>query len=78
VCSEEFRDGVHTYRFTGKCLITGKPYSVTVPGHELFAYRQGAHIQDAMPSVPAENREFLMTGFSPEGWKATMGEEDKE
>ncbi len=66
--TETYEDGKHYYIFTGPCLITKKPYSVKVPGSELYAYNQGRYIQDAMPSVSAEDREFLMTGYSPEGW----------
>lgn len=58
----------HTYTFTGPCVITGKPYSVTVPGPGLFAYRHGAFIQDAFPDLPAGDREFLMSGISPEAF----------
>jgi hypothetical protein len=67
--TEKLVDGKHVYIFTGKCMLTRKPYSVTIPGEELYAYRQGALIQDAMPSVSAEDREFLISGYSPEGWK---------
>ena len=66
----------HTYTFTGPCVVTGKPYSVTVPGDELYAYRRGAYIQDAMPSVSKDDREFLMSGMSPEGWNETFGGEE--
>lgn len=41
-------------------------YSVFVPANELFAYRQGELIQHAMPSLNADDREFLMTGIIPE------------
>ncbi len=58
------------YIFTGSCIQTKKKYSVRVPKAELYAYRQGIqHIQDAMPSVSPGDREFLMTGISPEGFK---------
>ena len=68
----------HTYTFTGPCMVTGRPYSVTVLAKELFAYRQDIHIQDAMPSVSAEDREFLISGTSPEGWKEVFGSEEEE
>ncbi len=63
---------VHTYVFTGKCVVTRNYYAVEVPGHELYNYRQGKLIQEAMPSVSPEDREFLMSGLSPEGWKKTF------
>lgn len=66
----------HVYIFTGKCMVTGKMHSVMVPAEELYAYRQGAAIQYAMPSVSSEDCEFLMNGISPEGWKQM--DEDEE
>lgn len=41
-------------------------------------WEAGMHIQDAMPNVPAEEREFLISGITPEEWVATFGtgEED--
>ena len=70
--------GEHTYTFSGPCVVTGKPYSVTVKGHDLYRYRQGALIQDAFPSLSADDREFLMTGMSPEGWNQAMRQEPEE
>ena len=67
--TESFDNGVHVYTFTGKCQMTGKPYSVTVPGSGLYRYNQGALIQDAFPDLSAGDREFLMSGTSPEGWE---------
>ena len=32
----------HVYIFTGPCIITKKPYTVTIKGSELYAYRCGA------------------------------------
>lgn len=65
---ETYENGEHFYIFTGKCVKTHKEYSVKVPGKELYAYNQGALIQNAMPSVSRQDREFLISGFSPEGW----------
>ena len=75
---ENFQDGKHSYTFMGPCIQTGKAYSVTIPAQELYAYRRGAMIQDAMPSVKAEDREFLMSGYSPEGWKEIFSNEEDE
>lgn len=72
----EVHEPEHYYIFTGKCIETGKPYTVKVPGRELYNYRQGMHIQDAMPSVSVDDREFLLSGLSPEGWKLAMGPEE--
>ena len=63
----------HSYTFAGPCVITGIEQEITIPANELFAYRQGQTIQEAMPSLNADQREFLMSGISPEGWNKTIG-----
>jgi hypothetical protein len=74
-CSYQELTNPHRYVFTGPCAVTGKPYSVTIPGPELFALNQGAHVQTACPSLSAEDREFIISGTSPEGWKQLFGDE---
>lgn len=68
----------HAYIYTGRCMATGKTYSVTVPAAQLFKYRQGAKIQEAFPDMPEGDREFLISGYSPEGWKQIFGEDPNE
>jgi hypothetical protein len=76
-CEEQY-EPEHTYKFTGPCLKTGKPYSVTVPADGLYQYHQGKHIQDAFPNLSADDREFLMSGYSPEGWNLVFGSEEDD
>lgn len=68
-----------TVTLSAPCKITKKPHSVTVPE---VGYRQwitgNSKIQNAMPSVSAEDREFLISGFSPEGWAQVFGNEEDE
>ena len=33
------------------------------------AWQNGTCIQDAMPNVSADDREFILTGFTPEDWR---------
>ena len=40
---------VHTYTFTGPCVLTGKTHSVTVNAAGLYKYHQGGLIQDCFP-----------------------------
>lgn len=68
----------HTYTFTGPCVLTKKPYSVTVKGSELYAYRKGEYIQIAFKSLSAGDREFLISGYSPEGWAIAFPPEEDE
>ena len=78
--TEAFKDGIQTYTFTGPCVVTKKLYSVTVLGSELYRYRKGDKLQDAFKSLSPGDREFLFSGFSPEGWAKTFppDEEDDE
>ena len=75
--TETYKDGKHEYVFTGPCVVTKKPVTVKVPAEGLFAYRSGAYIQDAFPNLTADEREFLMSGMSKEGWDKTFGGEDE-
>jgi hypothetical protein len=54
----------------GKCEVTGRYFEMFAPTDEFYAYLQGNMIiSKALKSVPAEEREFLLSGTSPEGWK---------
>lgn len=61
----------------GNCVITGKPHSVTVVTSQLVKWQQGALIQDAFPNLHTEDREFLQSGISPEGWKKAFSKKKK-
>lgn len=65
---------------TAICLGSGKEYSVTVPTSGYKAWLGGALIQNAMPNVSLDDREFLISGYSPEGWNSLFGtgEEQEE
>ena len=41
---------------------------------QIEAWKGGELIQDAMPNLTAEEREFLMTGITAEEWENTFGE----
>lgn len=51
------------YIVKGRDVFTSNPVMVKVPSRELFNYRQGMMIQDAMPSLSADEREFLISGI---------------
>lgn len=55
-----------TYLVQGRDVFTGRQVQVRIPAPALFAYRQGAFIQDAMPMLSAEEREFLLSGVYDE------------
>lgn len=74
--TETHEGNSHLYVYTGPCVVTGKLVTVEVPADGLFAYRQGAFIQDAFPDLSKDEREFLMSGISKEGWDKTFKEEE--
>ena len=43
---------------------------------QLDAWRSGVSIQVAFPHLSADEREFIMTGVTPEEWTAEFGEEE--
>lgn len=63
----------------GKCIQTGKIYR-TAPFKELnwqkWRYLR-VMIQEALPELDMHDREFLMSGFSPEGWTEFYGTDDE-
>ena len=59
---------VHQYTFFDH------DHKVTVPAEELFAYRQGKLMQIAMPSVSADDREWLMTGIKAGEFEALFND----
>ena len=67
-------DGEHFYVFTGPCMMTGKDHTVKVHGPSLFKWRNSSKpIQAALPDLSAGDREFLITGTSPDGWDKMFG-----
>ena len=66
--TEDYADGVHTYTFSGPCVETGKTYTVKVKGTELYQCNGRGEGIMALVSTNADDREFLMSGHSPEGW----------
>lgn len=42
---------------------------VPITEEQLRAWRHGALIQEAMPDLDEEEREFLQTGITPEEWR---------
>lgn len=61
-------------KITKTSAFTGADHTREIPCTEeqLKKWRDGACIQDAMPNVSPEDREFLMTGITPEEWNDTF------
>ena len=47
---------------------------IQVTRAQIDAWMGGELIQNAMPNVSADEREFIKTGITPEEWENTFGE----
>lgn len=74
----ESYDPEHTYTFVGPCVVTGKPQRVTVKAEDLNKYRNGGYVQTCFPYLSKEDREFLISGTSGEGWTILFGDGEDE
>lgn len=50
--------------------------NIDVTPEQIAAWQGGELIQNAMPHLSADDREFLMTGATPEEWDEMFGEEE--
>ena len=48
---------------------------IDVTAEQMEDWKNGNAIQNAMPNISADDREFIMTGITPEEWSDTFGEE---
>ena len=49
---------------------------ISITFKQLSDWKNGAgNIQDIMPEITADEREFIMTGITPEEWNSAFGEE---
>jgi hypothetical protein len=66
-------------RFSLPCIVTGRQQSVLVSQEAAIAYlERGLKAQDAFPELPKEEREFLISGASPEGFRMLFADWDEE
>lgn len=50
---------------------------IDVTPEQMAAWEQGAFIQDAMPHLTPDEREFIMTGVTAEEWNEMFGTEEE-
>ncbi len=62
---------------TRKSLISGNTNTMSLPitEEQYTAWEQGTLVQVAMPHLSPDEREFVMTGITPEEWADNFGEE---
>ena len=62
---------------TRQSLISGNINTMSLPitEEQYNAWEQGTLVQNAMPHLSPDEREFVMTGITPTEWAETFGEE---
>ena len=61
-------------RIFGQCEITSKNFELVIPTEGFFVYLQGFQtINEALKNISEEERQFILTGISPEGRKLSQG-----
>ena len=65
-------------QITKTCIFNGKTRTreLNVTQEQIDAWENGALIQNVMPHLIPEDREFLITGLLPEEFEAMFGEEE--
>jgi hypothetical protein len=63
-------------QITKQCMLTGDTNTMDIPvtQDQLDDWTNGMLIQEAMPNLTAEHREFIMTGTTPEVWTKNFSE----
>ena len=67
-------------KITKRSQLTGAMHTMTIPCTEqqFSDWETGMLIQNAMPNISPEHREFLMTGITPDEWDLYVKGEDEE
>ena len=62
---------------TRTSILSGKTRTkqINVNQSQIDKWVAGMLIQDAMPNISVDEREFIMTGSTPEEWDSTFNEE---
>lgn len=68
-----------TVNISGHCVFTKKPYKIErVKEEQWQAYLNGALVQNAFKGMSKDDREFIISGISPEGWLNTFGPNEED
>jgi len=67
-------------KITRKSMLTGLTHTLDIPVTEeqIADWQAGSFIQDAMPDISPDDREFIMNGVTPQEWDLAFGKEEKE
>lgn len=67
-------------QITRKSVLSGIKRTLDIPvtQEEFDKWNSGMLIQEAMPNLSPDQREFILTGIVSEEWDSTFKEEDDE
>ena len=60
-----------------ECRMCGKQFHLKAEKEDIQKWMNGMNIQDALPYMPAEERELLISGTCPECWNKMFGGEEQ-
>jgi len=62
------------------CPFTGalNTMEIDVTDEQIMSWRNGMMIQQAMPNLSADEREFIMTGITPYMWDEMASDDEHE
>jgi hypothetical protein len=60
----------------GTCSITRELYEVRVPVELYERWKSGEYIQKVFPMLNPDQREFMLTGYTPAEWTDIFGAEE--
>ena len=63
---------VRTSRISGNTNVM----DIDITTDQFLSWINGSLIQDVMPDISADEREFIMTGITPDEWDAMFGEDE--
>jgi hypothetical protein len=65
---------------TKKSMFTGSwnQREINVTEEQVNRWQTGELIQDVMPNLSADDREFLMTGSTPDEWNEAFGGDEDD
>ena len=60
---------------TRRCILTWTTSirEIDITDEQLVRWHQGALIQDVAPQLSADDREFIISGITPETWERIYG-----
>lgn len=71
------QDGQEKVRVVGPCYHCTKPITVLADADGWYKFEAGAYVQDCLPTLSADDREFLISGICGECWNKMFPPEEE-